>query len=224
MATYSYKTEGDRYFVYEDDHVLITPAGNKVGTLYKPLADRIILDLNLYGMDYQSSSSILAWHFTMIDNFAPMGHKRVEQIMGNSFLTHVDWTCSERHGARWDKIFGSWTERQKYLERWLSKATLMQMTAACCIGNAYESLNLALALALVLERFEDDARDEKLREIAQLIADTFQFGFYDDIYNDFKTFELYYGIHLAENGKILDEIVPDRDDTEDDEEELNHMM
>lgn len=220
MATYSYKAEGDRYIIYEDDHVLTTPAGNKVGTLYKHLADRIILDLERYGMNVRSASSILAWHFTMIDNFAPMGHERVEQIMGNSFLTHVDWTCRERYGAGWGKIFGDWGDRREYLEQWLSKATLMQMTAACCIGNAYESLNLALVLALILEKYEGEARDEKLGEVAQLIADTYQFGSYDDIFNDFKTFELYYGIHLDEDGKILDEIVPESND-EDDEEELN---
>lgn len=95
------------------------------------------------------------------------------------------------------------------------------MTAACCIGNAYESLNLALALALVLEKYDGDERQEKLSEVAQLITDTYQFGPFDDILNDFKTFELYYGIHLDENGNILDDIVPDIDDEDEEEEEID---
>lgn len=220
MSNYSYKQENDRYVIYDGDIALTTPGGNNVTTLYEPLAKRIVQDLERFGMNFRSAASILAWHFTMIDNFAPMGHARVEQVMANSFLSHVDWTCRERYGSGWARTFGTWSERQVYIEQWLSKATLMQMTAACCIGNAYESLNLALALAVVLEKYDGDEREEKLTEVAQLIADTYQFGSFEDIFNDFKTFELYYGIHLVENGPILEDIVPESDE-DDDEEEID---
>ena len=49
MSNYSYKQEGDRYVIYDGDTILTTPAGNNVTTLYKPLADRILKDLNRYG-------------------------------------------------------------------------------------------------------------------------------------------------------------------------------
>ena len=219
MSDYSYKQNEDQYVIYDGNTILTTPEGNNVTTLYEPLAKRIVKDLDRYGMNFRSAASILAWHFTMIDNFAPMGHDYAEQIMADSFLTHVDWTCRESYGSEWTRTFGNWNDRQSYIEQWLSKATLMQMTAACCIGNAYESLNLALVLALVLEKYDGDEREEKLTKVARLIADTYQFGPFDNILNDFKTFELYYGIHLDMNGNILDDIVPDNDDEEEEEEE-----
>ena len=220
MSRYSFKRDENRYVIYDGNAFLTTPGGNIVTTMYEPLAKRILLDLMRYGKNTRSAASILPWHYTMIDNFAPMGHESVEQIMTNSFLTHVDWTCIERYGTDWARIFGNWNERKKYIEQWLSKATLMQMTAACCIGNAYESLNLSLVLARVLEKYKGEERTEKLRKVAGLLAGTNQFGSCDTIYSDFKTFELYYGIHLSENGAILDTIMPDIGD-EDEEDNLN---
>ena len=211
MSNFRYIQDGDRYVIYDGDKVFTTPGGNSVTTLYEPLAKRIVLDLYRYGKDTRSASSILPWHFTMIDSFAPLEHESVEQILTSSFLTHVDWTCEERYGADWVRTFGNWSDRKKIIEKWLSKASFMQMTAACCIGNAYESLNLSLVLAKILEKYEGEERDEELSRVAQLLSDTHQFGSYDSIFKDFKTFELYYGIHLIERGQILSDIVLDND-------------
>ena len=57
MSNYSYKQEGDRYVIYDGDTILTTPAGNNVTTLYKPLADRILKDLNRYGMSFHSTEN-----------------------------------------------------------------------------------------------------------------------------------------------------------------------
>lgn len=213
MSTYNYILNEQQYYVIcKGNEILKTPAGNSIITLYESLAKRIIHDLEQFGMNYRSVTSILSWHFTTIDNFAPMGEERVKQVMEESFLNQVDWTCQERYGTNWFILFGKWKERRRYIEQWLSKATLMQLTAACCIGNAYESLNLALVLALVMERYKGNAREEKLREVAQHLANTYQFGPCEEIFSVFKTFELYYGFHLEENGNILDDIVLDIDD------------
>ena len=206
MAKYTYQKDGDRYVIYQDEQVLKTPAGLKVTTLYKPLADRILLDLERYGMNYRSSHSILAWHFTMIDNFASMGRARVEHAMAASFLTHPDWTCREKHGSDWSCAFGNWSSRQEQLAYWLQRMTLMQLTAACCIANAYESLNVAFVLALILERSRGEERDKKLSYAASLLADTYLYGTYEEICSTFKTFELYSGIHMEQEGNVLDDI------------------
>lgn len=218
MSQYSYKFEDERYVIYENSSPLTTPSGNIVTTLYEPLADRILLDLNRYGMNFRSASSILSWHFTMIDNFAEMGRKRVIETMIDSFLTHIDWTCLENHGKPWFKRFGDWYNRRVSIAQWLSEITLMQLTAACCIGNAYESLNISLTLALIVENYTGGERDNHLREVAHLIADTYQFGDFEEIYYDFKTFEMYYGFHFEEDGATLNGII---DICEDSDEELD---
>lgn len=215
VTQYTCKKVNDRYILCEDDHVLTTPAGNPVGTMYEALAQRMLTDLEKYGKNTRSGASVLPWHYTMLDSFAPMRHEQVEQILARSFLSRVDWTCRVNLGAEWKNTFGKWNDRKEYIEQWLSEASFMQMTAACCIGNAYGSLNLAMALALALEKNTGKERDDRLTAIAMLVADTYQFGSFEDIYDSFKTFELYYGIHLEEDGPILVEIIPDSDDDDD---------
>ena len=83
------EVEGHYVFVrYENDEpsIVNTPAGNMVQTIYPDLAERILNDLDRFGYDFHSPESILAWHFTMIDNFAEMDHARVEAILDQSFL------------------------------------------------------------------------------------------------------------------------------------------
>lgn len=218
MDNYRYVQENEKYVIYDGDTTLKTPAGNTVTTNYRPLADRIVLDLTKFGYSFHSSSSILAWHFTMIDNFSKMSHEEVEQLLQSSFLGQPDWTCVEAHGTAWRRAFGDVGTRYHRIRAWLHDATIMQMTAACCIGNAYESLNMAFSLAMIMETYTDESRDAKLNELAQMVADTMQFGSYSDIYTDFKTFELYYGIHLQENGPILSDFVEEDDDENDDED------
>lgn len=209
MATYSVKKKDDKYVIYEDDHIFTTPLGNQVTTLYKSIADRILLDIDRYGTDFHSADSILSWHFTTIDSFAPMSHNRVEQILASSFLKTVDWTCREYHGSAWLNYFGKWEDRHDLILKWLHNATIMQMTAACCIGNAYHSLNLALTLAAIMERDAGNARAESFSNLAHIIEDNTLYGSYSDLINDFQTFELYYGIHLEQNGPILGDILDD---------------
>lgn len=223
MGNYSIKKENEKYVIYEGDSVLTTPGGKTVTTVYKPIADRILEDLNKSGYAFRSISSILSWHFTLIDNFSRMGHDSVVQILERCFLSRPDWTCIERHSAAWQRTFGDWDTRASQISQWFEKATLMQLTAACCIGNAYKSVNIAFELAKAMEKFSaGDEREARFRAIADMLCDTMQFGFRDDIYNDLKIFDLYYGIHLDENGPILEDILKDDDSSaEDNEDELN---
>lgn len=223
MATYTMKKEDDRYVIYEGGNVLTTPRGNSVTTLYKNVADRILLDLNRYGMNFHSADSILAWHFTAIDNFAPMGHERVEQVLISSFLREVDWTCREHHGSEWSRAFGKWKDRQGMIVEWLQKATIMQMTAACCIGNAYHSINLALTLAAIMEKYTGEERAKAFDDLAHVIEENSYYGPYADIIKDFGTFELYYGVHLEENGAILGEILTDGELDEEEELDVDNL-
>ena len=218
MSTYRYKKDGKFYVIYDDNTIITTPDGNNVRTSYKPLAERIVQDLDRYGMNFQSPESILSYHFTMLDYFSLFSHESAEQILTDSFLTDVDWTCRNSYAAGWTRTFGKWSDREYFIKQWLSKVTLMQMTAACCIGNTFDSLNMAFTLALIFEKYNGAEREDKLAEIAHLVADYDSIRSFESIYNCFKTFELYYGIHLEEEGTVLDDIVPDDygEDEEDD--------
>ena len=218
MGKYSYQEIDGKYMFFDGKQPLKTPGGNDVTTTYKPLAERILSDLEKRGMEFRSIDSILAWHFTTIDNFAPMGHDRVFRELAKSFLMTTDWTCKERHGSEWLCTFGKWNDRGIRIADWLQKATVMQMTAACCIGNAYESINIAFALAVIMEKYSGADRENAMKDLANLIAENAYCGTEEEIIRDFGTFELYYGIHLESEGPILTDIIANEPDYEDEEE------
>lgn len=234
MAKYSCNLENDRYVIFKEDKYLTTPSGKKVTTLYKPLADRILHDLDLFGENYHSVESILSWHYTLIENFASQDRYIVSQYLYDSFLLQPDWTCSGGRTSEWYKQFGEWLDRQPFIAQWLDRMTHMQLTAACCVGKAYESLNVAFSLAVIMERFSGAEREDKFRSVASLLAMSNLYGTQEQILDVFKTFELYYGIHLEEDGPILGDIVEmlkrmesgteDSSDAKDTDELLGHYV
>ena len=217
--SYHYVVENGKYFIYEGEQLLRTPGGKKVYVSDKALAERFILDLTRYGKDYHSASSILAWHYTWLDNFSPMPHVDLENLMADSFLKKTDWTCAEDWSEEWRHVFGTWPERMKAIKVWLSNASRMQITAACCIGNAYESLNVSYAVARIVEAYEGPEKEEELKKIARMIADTYSYGPFNQIYEDFKTFDLYYIPHLQVNGPAFRDTLPKAEDASDSKKE-----
>ena len=205
------ESDNSYYFaqIENDETVFVrTPGGNLLRTIYIELADRILNDLDKFGYNYHSSESILAWHATMIDNFSRMDHSYVEAILDQSFMQRPDWTLKDNQEVEeWTDVFGKGEERNALIREWLSKCTHMQMTAACCIGNAYNSINVAFVLARLMEDFEGCGRAEEFNALASLIEDYSFYGPFEDNVVDFKTFELYYGIHLKEDGPIIHDMV-----------------
>ncbi|NLT46233.1 MAG: hypothetical protein GXX80_12085 [Thermotogaceae bacterium] len=219
MGKYTYKLLKDGYFhFYDGKKKMTTPEGNYVITSYEKIAHRIIEDLDKYGMVFHSPCSILSWHFTMLDSFCCLEHDEVKEILVSCFLKKHDWTCQVDHGEDWLKAFGKWRVRKNLIHKWLEKATHMQMTAACCIGNAYNSLNLALTLAIIMEKNSGVQREIALEALADLLSEDLSCGDKSEIIDVFRTFELYYGIHLDENGPILGTL---DDSLPDDEEDLS---
>lgn len=207
------ESDGNYFFAHsegKDTELVKTPAGNAVRTSYRDLADRILNDLDKLGYNYRSPESILAWHFTMIDNFSRMEHSDVEEILDQSFMQRSDWTFEENQDDEgWTAIFGEEVNRNNTIRAWLSKCTHMQMTAACCIGNAYHSINIAFVVARLMENYEGNKLKQKFSHLARQIAENSVYGPAEDIIGDFSTFELYYGIHLNEDGKIINEDLKD---------------
>lgn len=189
------------FFIDENKEYATTPRGAVLKTCYLELAERIIKDLDIYGPDVFSAESILPWHYTMVENFSKMEHKQVENVLADSFINRYDWTyTTDVEGTEWEEIWGVRGIREGEIMEWLSKITHMQMTAACCIGNAYHSINIAYILATIMETYDGNEREIKFKELADFVGENSEY--YATI-DDFKTFELYYGIHLKENGNVI---------------------
>ncbi len=209
MKKYSYKFENERYTIYEDDNILKTPYGYEVCTLYKPLAERIILDIECYGKDYHSIESILAWHYTVIDIFYNMKAEQIDKVLIDTFLKSVDWTFLRKSSNFWFRIFGVWNVRKGQIIQWLSKTTYMQKTAIYWISNYYRSINITFIIAIIIENLKEKDKELFLQAIAKMFSGDSRFGSFEKIYQDFKNFEFYYGFHLEESGPILSEIGPE---------------
>ena len=189
------------FFIDEFEEYATTPRGDILKTGYLVLAERILEDLDDYGPDDFSPDSILPWHYTTVENFSKMPPKQVEDILADSFVNRYDWTYTvNAAGTKWEAIWGQRGVREKEIMEWLSKITQMQMTAACCIGNAYHSINVAYVLAVIMESYNGEARDAMFNELAIFIRKNSEYFANVD---DFKTFELYYGIHLTEKGNVI---------------------
>lgn len=192
-----------------------TPNGEPLLTTYESLANRIFDDLDRFGDDCYTAESILPWHFTMVENFSKMAHSEVETVLDTSFLQKPDWTFDiAQDDATWADLFGEENKRKDAIREWLSKSTHMQMSAACCIGNAYFSLNIAFILARLMENFEGRKLHREFIRLAKLIAENSDYGPVNDIVEVFKTFELYYGIPLYEEGPIINEKIEFIDNSE----------
>ena len=177
----------DKYYFFLDNNeeYAITPGGDLLKTTYLDLAKRILNDLVKYGPDDFCADSILPWHYTMVENFSKMTHEAVEKVLIDSFINRYDWTYNvDVEDTDFESIWGERGEREEEIMEWLTKITHLQMTAACCIGNAYHSLNLAYIMAIIMETYDEgDERDKKFSELVSIVNDNSDYSiayFYDD--------------------------------------------
>ena len=181
--------------------VIKTPAGKVVTTKHKGLASRLLNYLGDHGMEYHAPNSVLAWHFTYVESFSRMEHGAIETMLDRCFLQSRDWTYAVTDRRyKWKTLFGDEAERIGVIRSWLTACTPMQLTAVCCIGNAYASLNLAYVLANILELSGGENHFDQLRNIAGLIAQVPEFGPHEEIMDTLVLFDFYYGIDLQEKG------------------------
>lgn len=221
MDGYHYKKENDKFVLYDDDEVLLTPVENNVVcTPHEELAKRLVEDINEFGLDYTNGNSLFSWQCTYLDRTVPYGYYIFRQAMENSFLGYPDWTFNSRFlkNKRLVSILGSssgWNERFYNMHIWLDNLSLMQLTAACCIANAYESLNISYSLATIIHEKIGKERDDAIAEFASLVD---KCGFFPELnefghllqdrgilekwpsptIRDFKNFELYYSFDLKD--------------------------
>ena len=78
----------------------------------------------------------------------------------------------------------------------------MQLSAIIYIANEYNSLNVAYILATALESPSKYERFKTIHDFAELISEIRACS-YKRVNHDFKLFEMYYGIHVLEDGPII---------------------
>lgn len=206
---FSKEQMGINCFFEKPNTVVTTPNGNKLTADTEELAERIVCDLNEYGPEYMGSDSILPWQYTFVDNFSKMDRDKVAGIIADSFLHDPDWTLAvDNEGLR--VIFGSEEVRMQEMRDWLSELDNKQLTAVCCIGNAYESINIAYIFAKYLIEYNSDVLSSKIEELGRLIEALTGEFFALDIISDFETFKLYY--KTESNRKTIEKEVPWRDE------------
>ncbi len=188
----------------EDDEWALTPKGNQLTTNFEKIAHRLLDDLDSFGEYYRGGDSALPWQYTIIDNFSCLSHKEIEEILDSSFLKKKDWTLDSNleSNPRARVLFGIQPGKREMIRKWLSKCSYLQLTAACCIGNACYSLNVAYTIAELMETTSGNDYNEKLHLLANNVAaciDEVPFV----IMSMFRLFELYYGVHMEKCGTII---------------------
>lgn len=192
----------DKYWFTEiangKNKIFLTPGGVPISADSLELANIIICDLEKYGSFYRGPESIIPWHYTFVEYFSNMDHTEIEAELEKSFLNKSDWTYVVKRS-----IFGEEKSRKKDIKKWLTNCTKLQLTAACCIGNGYHSLNLAYILAGLMENFSGTEREVQIIKLAYLVESSGMFGSKDEIMTSFNNFETYYGSDLSANEKIV---------------------
>ena len=198
----------DRYEVRCNDEVLKTPGGKIASTLYLPIAERLMQDWKELGYSsYCEASSILCYHFTMVDNFAPLGHEAVLAMLC-SMNWEKEWTlrgCPSPNPhvcMKWMTYFGN-NNKVGLIRQWLVNQTVMQLVASTCVYNAFMSYNVAFFMAIVVEELPKTEHEDAIKDFYEFYSMYDPFFSFDEFWKIFDCFRVYYGIHLEEDGKHL---------------------
>ena len=190
----------DRYYFVRidgDDPVVIeTNNGRIINTLYPELASRMFEELEIYGYEAMTKPTIMKIHTFLLDN--------IDSIFDIATTYHNtdEWTFDYQGETKWETAFGEKTTRLKEMATWLAKCTHMQLSAIIYIANEYNSLNVAYILATALESPSKYESFKTIHDFAELISEIRACSF-KRVNHDFKLFEMYYGIHVLEDGPII---------------------
>ena len=197
------------YEVYQGKEVLKTPNGVVAHTRYLPVAEQLMTDWKEQGYDsYCSPSSLLSYHFTMMEYFASMPKEDIVNML-NSLNWEKGWSfngCPSPNPhvmMKWMFFFGQRNTKIELVQKWLNNLTHMQLVAATCVYNAFMDFNVSYYMAVVVEDVPEEEQEDAIREFYDF------YSLYDDVFDYdsflavFERFRLYYGIHFKEDGAHL---------------------
>ena len=196
MVQYSYRKLHRRYAIFEDNHFIGI-------TEYEPIAKRCVVDAERYGSDSYEKRSALSW---MKSGFSKKTHEECVETINNSF-DEPEWTWELDLGGPWNAFVGNWGYRRQMIPEWLSKASVLQLTAAYEFGKVYESLNLSFSLAMLMEQKDGPEREAAIDSILETLSRHPKYHDKEKNRAVFELFELFYGIHLTESGPVLTDLI-----------------
>ncbi len=205
MTKYCYKLENGEYVIYRGNSQLLSPERNfVVKTKYEELAKRMVEDLEKYGNDLGIMSNIMSLYYSFTERFYIFTKEELEQSLIDKYLCSDDWYIMYGVSGRDIPVrWAEWSSLKGVIIEWLSKITMMQIAAVCCAAKAYESLYVAFCFAVLVEEHNGNVPDDKFWELfANFPVRTFCFN-RNEFIADFKSFELFYSLHLKENGRTL---------------------
>lgn len=197
--------DGVYTFTY-NGHICRTPKGTPAETENEILATRIFEHIKVYGDEMTGVSNILSWHYTYQCNFRPLGQRAVVEILKDCFLgdkRDITYLIADKISYL-GKIFGEKTERQALIEKWLEGCSVRQLTAACCIGNGYRSLNVAYIFQMI-SFSEDIGSDEKVKDSLINVLSQVMSILPTDIESDIELFKFYYGLDDPDAPSVQDD-------------------
>lgn len=206
---YSVIKNGEHYEVHHGEEILMTPGGKVAHTLYLPIAERLMKDWKEQGYNsYTSSSSLLSYHFTMVENFSKYDKATLLMILNslgweNDVLLKSCPAADPHVVMEWMNLFGVRDERIAKIKAWMNNATPMQLTAMTCIYNEFMSYNIAYLMAVVVEHVPEENHKKAIKDIFNFYSHWDNMFTFDDFWDIFDCFRLYYGEHFKEYGKHL---------------------
>ena len=152
---YTILKDGESLLIEKDGQPLLTPMMRPVKTVFRPLADRLLEDLAVYGEDPSNPVSLVAFQYAMMDFFSVMPRKELEHSIAMGLDHENDWTFNCPTVApeplkHWTKLFGTHPENAGRGKEWLSSLTLIQLCAVYVFGRTLKSVNIPYIAATML--------------------------------------------------------------------------
>ena len=141
MAEYTYKNEGDRFVLYENDKPLTNPDGVVIVTSNEELAEDLVAELK-EGKDYTSPSSLLAFHYTYCNLEQRDREELLKQFAQVTDYERLIWDeyLMLHQSSPVKQAIASYMEAE--LPECLREYNLYQLTAIYLACTVYESIML----------------------------------------------------------------------------------
>ena len=182
-----------------------------VTTSYRKLADAMLEDLDAYGPVNDKCYSIAKWQYDLVNDYVRLEAPEFADVVKKECLSKPDWTDSVHKQDPWTLFFKQLLLGRSEIETWIDKCTHMQINAILHLYRAFKSINIVFAVVRLMEQYKYNRLNDKMERLIKWIDDNSDISYFD-IFKTINTFTLYYGIHLEQDGKVINKSIDDNDD------------
>lgn len=206
---YTYQERDGQYHMLKHMQALMTVAGKQVIAGYLALAQALIRDLHEFGEGYTDPSSIVTFHYTMLDLIWDVPVEKLMEPLINAIDQHKDWTMDTRYDdietlGVYYSLFGLCDDKRiAKIQSWIRSLTRTQLCAVLVARDSL-SVNLLFNLAEMVAACELDNYKSYLYSF-----DEFNANAHEPVIDNFL---LYYSHDVFGNrlGNTVDDVVGKR--------------